>query len=119
MFVVSTFYSKRLVSILGSKGLASVVFPCSDTQYSSEPVATEGEAQGEDVTQTNTEEDTSCKSNSTIEPMAEPTESTANDNQPSPTGNNNGNDSQVQNDSADVQTESKVYASFVNCTVSL
>ena len=79
----------------------------SDTQHGSESVAVEGEPQGEEVTQTttNTEEDTS-KSNSTIEPAAEPTESAANDDKPSPTGNDN--DSQVQNDPADVQTKSEV-----------
>ena len=69
-------------------------------------MATEREPQGEEVTQTtNMEEDTSCKSNSTIEPAAEPTESVANDNKSSPTGNN---DTQVENDPADAQTESEV-----------
>ena len=69
-------------------------------------MATEREPQGEEVTQTtNMEEDTSCKSNSTIEPAAEPTESVANDNKSSLTGNN---DTQVENDPADAQTESEV-----------
>ena len=70
-------------------------------------MAVEGEPQGEEVTQaTNTEEDTSCKSNSTIEPAAEPTESVANEDKSSSTGNDN--DSQVQNDPADVQAQSEV-----------
>lgn len=62
------------------------------------------------MTQTNTEEDTSCKSNSTIEPAAEPTESMANNNKPSPTGNNNNDDGQVQDDPVDVaQTDNEVH----------
>ena len=77
-------------------------------------MAAEGEPQGEDMTQTTTEEDTSCKSNSTIEPATEPTESAAvtiNDNKPSPTGNDKDDNDQIQNDPpADVaQTDSKVY----------
>jgi len=76
------------------------------------PVVADEESQGEGATQTNTEEDTSCKSNSTIEPAAEaaePTESATIDNKLSPTGNNNNND-QIQNDPADTtHTESEVH----------
>lgn len=78
----------------------------SDAQHGSESMVVEGEPQGEEVPKTtSTEEDTSCKSNSTIEPAAEPAESVASDDKPSPTGNDN--DSQVQNDPVDVQ-ESEV-----------
>ena len=89
------------------KGFLMFHILSSDTQHGNESMAAEGEPQGEEVTQTtNTEEDTSCKSNSTIDPAAEPTESIANDDKPSPTGNDD--DSQVQNDPVDVQTESEV-----------
>ena len=63
------------------------------------------------MTQTNTKEDTSCKSNSTIEPAPETTDIAANDNKPSPTGNNNTttDDGQVQNDPVNAaHTDNKV-----------
>ena len=77
-----------------------IVITYSNAQHSNEPVAAQGEPQGEDMTHTTTEEDTSCRSNSTIEPAAEPTESAAvtNDNKPSPTGNDKNDNDQIQND---------------------
>lgn len=87
------------------------IFSCRDTQHGNELKEAEGEAQGEDVVQAN-KEDTSCKSNSTIESAVEPADSAANDTKPSPTGNtdNKDDDSQVQKDPADnTQTENKVY----------
>ena len=73
------------------------------------------------MTQTTTEEDTSCKSNSTVEPAIEPTESAAvaNDNKPNLTGNNKNDDDQVQSDPpADVaQTDSQVCIYYNSITV--
>lgn len=84
-------------------------FVFSDSQLDSNKplVVVEEEPQGEeDLTQTNTEEDTSCKSNSTIEPVAEPTDSTATDDKPNLTGNT---EDQLENDpAAAAQTESEV-----------
>ena len=89
----------------------------SDTQHGDESATAKEEPQSEEVNQTtHAEEVTSCRSNSTIEPATEPTESVANDSKPSHTGSN---DTGIHNDQADTaQTENKVCDGTICCMAS-